>query len=166
MRRLWRAGVTGLLALCLVAASACSVTINAGPTPTPSPSSTATPANAAQKVSTVITSSLDTGRCETSASVKILVDGQDLGTMTVASQVIQTDRMTVMLTPGSHKYTLQGTADVQSNGQVSTLKASGKGEVGVSGGTNSWTLQVDGSRLAAGVCPTPGSTWPLVLETS
>ena len=144
-------------------AAACSVSINTSSTPTPTAKPRAAPTPAALPVSVVITSQLDGGRCETSAGVTMLVDGKDIGTMRVASQVIPTDRLTVMLTPGVHRYTLEGSAVVQSNGQVFSLKASGQGEVQVNPGTNSWTLAVDSTRLAPGVCPS-GGTWPLVLQ--
>ena len=146
--------------------SACSVSINTGSTPTPSASPKATPSPQPTPVSVVITAHLDSGRCQTSGNVTVVVGGRDLGTMNVVNQLIPTDRLTVMVAPGEDRYSLKGTAFVQSNGQAFSLKVSGQGEVQVNQGPNSWTLQVDGSRLPANVCPSQGSSWPLVVQTS
>ncbi len=162
MTRCRGAAGAAVLVVCLLALSACSISINTSSTPTPSPSPT--PTSTAKPVSVVITAQVDSGRCETSANVTILMDSREVGTMNVVNQLIQTDRLTVMLPPGTHKYSLQGTAFLQTNGQSFSLKVSGQGQVQVNDGTNSWTLQADSTRLAPGVCPTQGSSWPLVLQ--
>lgn len=163
MMRFKRAGALVALLLGGLLVSACSVSVNTGSTPTPTatPAPTPTP----KVVSVVITESLDSARCETSAAVTILIDGHDVGTLKVDGQSIPADRLTVMMTPASHKYSLKGTAFFQVNGQTFSLNASGKGEEQVNDGTNSWTLTVDGSRLTTGGCPAGGGTWPLVLQT-
>lgn len=157
-----RAAAAPLLAVCLLLVSACSISINSASTPTPSPHPTPTPA---KPVSVVIATQVDPGRCETNANVTIVVEGRDLGTMSVVNQLIQTDRLTVMLSPGDYAYNLKGTAFLQSNGQAFSLTASGKGQVQVNPGPNSWTLQVDPTQIPPGVCPTAGTTWAMVLES-
>lgn len=162
MTRLRRAAAVPLLAACLLLMNACSISINTSSTPTPSPHPTPTPAKA---VSVVISAQLDSGRCETSSNINVFVEGHNLGTMSVVNQLIQTDRLTVMLPPGLYAYTLKGTAFLQSNGQALSLTASGKGQVQVNPGTNNWALQVDSTRIPPGVCPTAGTTWAVVLES-
>lgn len=163
MNRFRRAAAASVLAVCLLLVSACSISINTGSTPTPSP--TPQPTSTAKPVSVLITSQVDTGRCETSSNVTILVDGHNIGTMNVVNQLIQTDRLTVMLPPGLHSYNLKGTAFLQSNGQAFSLTASGRGQVQVNPGPNNWALQVDSTRIPPGVCPTSGTTWALVLQS-
>ncbi len=163
MNALRRPAAGPLLAVCLLLLTGCSISINSSSTPTPGPSPT--PTSTAKPVSVVITSQVDTGRCETSSNVTILVDGRNLGTMNVVNQLIQTDRLTVMLPPGPHSYNLKGTAFLQSNGQAFSLNASGRGQVQVIPGPNNWALQVDSTRIPPGVCPTQGSTWALVLQS-
>lgn len=164
MKLIRRAAAAPILAVCLLLVSACSISINTSSTPTPKPSPT--PTATAKPVSVVITAQLDSGRCETSSNVTVLVDGQNLGTMSVVNPLIQTDRLAVMLPPGPHSYNLKGTAFLQSNGQAISLKASGTGQVEVNDGTNNWAIQTDSTRIPPGVCPTPGTTWALVLQSS
>jgi hypothetical protein len=152
-----------LLAACLLLVSACSISINTSSTPTPSP--TPQPTSTAKPVSVVISAQLDSGRCETSSNITVFVEGHNVGTMSVVNQLIQTDRLTVMLPPGLYAYTLKGTAFLQSNGQAFNLTASGKGQVQVNAGPNNWALQVDSTRIPPGVCPTSGTTWAVVLES-
>lgn len=158
-----RAAAAPLLVVCLLLVSACSISINSSSTPTPTPRPQ--PTSTAKPVSVVITTQLDSGRCETSSNVAVFVEGRSLGTMSVVSQLIQTDRLTVMLPPGQYAYNLKGTAFVQSNGQALSLTASGKGQVQVNAGPNNWALQVDSTRIPPGVCPTTGTTWAMVLES-
>lgn len=163
MNHLKKAGAALAVLLGSLLLTACSVSVNTGSTPTPSPTPSATPTP--KEVSVVITDQVDSGRCETSADVTVLVDGHSVGTMRVDSQAIHTDRMTVMMTPANHKYSLKGTAFFQANGQSSSLSVTGSGDVQVNQGPNSWTLQVDGNRLPSGVCPSGGGSVPMVVQT-
>lgn len=151
--------VTGLIV------SACSVSISSG-SPTPTPSARPSPTPTPKEVSVLITSQIDTGVCETSAHVTVFVDGRNVGTMSVDSQSVHTDRLTVMMAPAERKYSLKGAAFFQVNGQSFSLNVSGTGRVDVnSPGPNTWNLTVDNSRLANAACPSGGGTWPLVVQT-
>lgn len=164
MNQLTKAGRAVALLAGALLLSACSVSINTGAA-TPTPSATPAPTPTPKVVSVVISNQVDSGRCETSADTTVLIDGRDVGTMRVDNQAIHTDRMTVMMTPANHNYSLKGTAFFQANGQSLSLAVSGSGQVQVTDGPNSWSLAVDPTRLPAGGCPAAGSSWPLVLQT-
>jgi hypothetical protein len=113
-----------------------------------------------------MTYQVETGQCQTNAQVTVLIGGHSVGTMSVDSQSNPTDRLTVMMAPVDQKYSLKGTAFFQVNGQSFGLNVSGKGDVQVTDGPNSWSLNVDNTRVATEGCPTPGGSWPLVVQTS
>jgi hypothetical protein len=163
-------GIRWVLAVLLVAltVSACSVSINTGatPTPSPSPSNVAKPSPTPSPTSVVISYQLDTAQCQTGAQVTVSIGGDDVGTMSVATHTNTTDRLTVMMAPVAQKYSLKGIAFFQVNGQSFGLNVSGKGTVPVADGPNSWALAVDGSRVSTNGCPSEGSSWPLVVQTS
>lgn len=167
MSRFRKATALSALLLCGLLLSACSISVSSNSSPTPSPrtSPTPRPSPTPKPVSVVMTYQDDTGHCQTSAHVTVLIGGNAVGTMSVDSHAIPTDRLTVMVAPLNEKYSLKGTAFFQANGQSFSLNVTGQGEVAVNPGTNSWNLVVDTSRVATGGCPSGGSTWPMVVQT-
>lgn len=163
-------GLRALFAVLLAALTvgACSVSINTGsaPTPSPTPPQVAKRSPAPRPVSVVISYHLATAQCQTNAQVRVLLGGHAVGTMSVGSQANTSDRLTVMVAPVSQDYSLKGTAFFETDGQSFGLNVSGTGTVQVSDGPNSWSLDVDDSRLTTSGCPTQGGTWPLVVQTS
>lgn len=161
-------GLRTVFAVLLVAltVSACSVSVNTGSAPTPSPSHVAKPSPTPKPVSVVISYQLATSHCQTNGQVTVLLGGHAVGTMSVGSEANTSDSLTVMVAPANQKYSLKGTAFFLTNGQSFGLNVSGQGTVPITDGPNSWSLDVDDSRLTTSGCPAEGGTWPLLVQTS
>jgi hypothetical protein len=114
----------------------------------------------------VITDQVASGRCETSETAVVSVDGRELGTMKVDDQLIKTDRLSVMVAPGDHKYSLKTTAFFRRSGATFTINGGGDGTIHVSeSASNDFQVAVDEGRLPVNSCPSDGGSWPQVLRT-
>jgi hypothetical protein len=114
----------------------------------------------------VVADQVSSARCETSETAVVSVDGKALGTMKVDDQLIKVDRLSVMVAPGDHKYSLKTTAFFRRNGATFSIVGGGDGTVHVSDGpSNDFQLAVDDGRLPPNTCPNDGGSWPQVLRT-
>jgi len=120
--------------------------------------------NGATPIKVSVLDEIGTSRCETAETVRVTIDGKDLGTLAVDNRG-RTDA-TIQATlsgAGSHDYSLQATGSFNVQGRTFQIRDGGSGKIDAADGDR-FSVEVDERVLAAGKCPAPGGRWPLLLR--